>query len=373
MDNKELKNLLENDVLSDEVKALIVEAWESKVQTVREEVSAEIRNEFATKYEKDKSEIVEAMNAMIQDVLTSNLTEVHAEKNAAVAEQVRYKKAIRENNKNFNTFCQKVLKNEVKEFRQDRKAVAESMGKINDFIVAQVSTVLEDFHNEKRKLAEAKVEFKIHAKKELSETKAKLVKEQAKLASAFVTKIVTEELTQLKDELKVAKENNLGRKIFEAYFAEFSTSYFNESKEVKKLTKTIKEKEAQVEAISKELHASKTKLTESQNVNAVTKEKLERSAIMNEILSPLGGEKRAIMKEMLDKHPTSKIRGQFEKYLPMIIEGSVRVSSRMLNEDSHITERNGNRKNIISESKEEDKKLISDFVSQFNKINVVKQ
>src|SRR5690606_6840040 len=129
----------------------------------------------------------------------------------------------------------------------------------------QVQTVLEDLHNEKQMLAEQKVQIKVNAVKELKETKAKLVQEQAKIASKFLEKIITEEMTQLKDELQKAKENNFGRKIFEAYFAEYATTFFNEKEEVKKLQSKIQEGEAKLAEAKEEIEKQGKLISESQN------------------------------------------------------------------------------------------------------------
>ena len=57
--------LLEGTELSEEVRGSIQEAWESKLSEARESMTAELREEFAQRYEHDKSLIVEAMDNFI--------------------------------------------------------------------------------------------------------------------------------------------------------------------------------------------------------------------------------------------------------------------------------------------------------------------
>ena len=57
--------ILEGLELSEEVGSSIQEAWESKLVETRDELTAELREEFAQRYEHDKGQIVEAMDNFI--------------------------------------------------------------------------------------------------------------------------------------------------------------------------------------------------------------------------------------------------------------------------------------------------------------------
>ena len=63
-----LKTLFENDVVSEEIRAQIEEAWEAKVRENKQSVTAELREEFAQKYEHDKQTMVEAIDMLLQCV-----------------------------------------------------------------------------------------------------------------------------------------------------------------------------------------------------------------------------------------------------------------------------------------------------------------
>jgi len=68
-----LKTLFENDVVSEEVRHEIEEAWNKKVKENRQQVTAELREEFAQKYEHDKHTMVEAIDSMISERLASEI------------------------------------------------------------------------------------------------------------------------------------------------------------------------------------------------------------------------------------------------------------------------------------------------------------
>ena len=76
-----LKTLFENDVVTQEVRAQIEEAWEGKIRENKQAVTAELREEFAQKYEHDKATMVEAIDTMLNDRLGSEIAEFAEDRN----------------------------------------------------------------------------------------------------------------------------------------------------------------------------------------------------------------------------------------------------------------------------------------------------
>ena len=70
-----LKNLFENDALSEEVRSELEEAWNAKVKENRLEVTSELREEFAKKYEHDKATMVEAIDSLVTEKLAEEIAE----------------------------------------------------------------------------------------------------------------------------------------------------------------------------------------------------------------------------------------------------------------------------------------------------------
>ena len=77
--------LLEGTELSEEVRGSIQEAWNSKLSEAKEQLTAELREEFAQRYEHDKSLIVEAMDNFITTKVTAEVEEL-ADDRKALAE-----------------------------------------------------------------------------------------------------------------------------------------------------------------------------------------------------------------------------------------------------------------------------------------------
>ena len=116
-----IEQLLSSEVLSEEVRSTLTEAWEAKLAEAREEITFELREEFAQRYETDKEQMVEALDAMLGDTIKSELEEFSEDKKAAVAAKVHYQAQIAEHAKLLDQFVMETLKKEIQELRDDRK------------------------------------------------------------------------------------------------------------------------------------------------------------------------------------------------------------------------------------------------------------
>ncbi len=114
------KDLIEGTDLTSEVKDSLQEAWEAKVSEAKEQLTAELREEFAQRYEHDKSKIVEAVDNFITDKVTAEVAEIAEEKGALAEDRVKYHKAISEHAKLLNSFVTENLAKEVKELHADK-------------------------------------------------------------------------------------------------------------------------------------------------------------------------------------------------------------------------------------------------------------
>ena len=70
-----LKALFENNAISEDIRAEIEQAWNAKIQENRMHATAELREEFAQKYEHDKNTMVEAIDNLVSERLTEEMKE----------------------------------------------------------------------------------------------------------------------------------------------------------------------------------------------------------------------------------------------------------------------------------------------------------
>lgn len=337
------KQLVESGVMSEDVKSVIESAFEQKIQENRDQVTAQLREEFAQKYNHDKSMMVEAIDKMLSERLVAEMTELHADRKALEEAQQAYRTRIAGDAKKLEGFVIKQLGKELVEFQGDRKKVSENFGKLEQFVVHALSKEISEFAQDKRDLAETKVKLVREAKSKFEGIKQEFIKRSARVVENAVTKKLTSEIKQLKEDIDGARNNSFGRKIYEAFAQEFAGSFLNEKSETSKLLKIIAKKDRDL-AEAQHAVTTQSQLVESvQREVRVTKDLMERRGVMNELLAPLDASKRDIMKELLESVQTKKLNEAFDKYLPAVIDGqktSPAIKKAVLREGTEVT---GNR------------------------------
>jgi len=351
-----IKPLLDSGIINEETQTAINEAWESKINETREEIRAELREEFSGRYDHDKKVMVEALDKMVTETLTAELKEFADEKQALAEDRVKFKTQMVENASKFNDFMVTKLAEEIQELRKERKTQTEAIAKLEKFVINALAEEIKEFDQDKKAVVETKVKLIAEAKTKMAELKEAFVTRSAKLVKEAVANNLGSELAQLKEDIQNARENMFGRKIFEAFANEFSVTHLNENKELAKLQAIINEKESiineQTEAI-----AEKDALVESKEheVKVIT-ESVTRKETLSELLQPLNKEKADLMTSLLESVQTDKLQSAFEKYLPAVLNNSVKTKAD---------------KAIVTESRKEvsgDKTAKEDVVTDDNNV-----
>jgi hypothetical protein len=336
-----LKALLESDVISEQLRTEIEEAWNAKVKENRLTVTAELREEFARKYEHDKSVMVENIDTMLSEKLAEEMAELHEDRKQLAEARARYAIAMRENADLLKRFVLESLNKEVSELHEDQKAMASRFAVLEDFVVEQLAKEIAEFQEDKKDLAETKVRLVREAKAHIAKVKTNFIERSAKLVSETVDRGLKSEIKQLKEDIDLARRNDFGRKIFEAFASEYLTSHLNEASETKKLLKVLSIKDRQL-AETKTLAVKAKRLAEAKNneIKALN-ESVKRQKIMNELIAPLGKDQREIMTDLLESVQTDRLRSAFDKYLPSVIDGATPAKKKaVLAEAKEVT---GNR------------------------------
>ena len=327
-----IKPLLDSDLINEEAKQEISEAWESKLNEAREQVRAELREEFAQRYEHDKSVMVEALDRMVTEGLTAELEAVAAEKQAIAEDRVKFQSKMSESATKFNNFMVTKLAEEIGELRRDRKAHNEGLEKLEGFIVHALAREIQEFAQDKQDVVETKVRLVREARAQLEGLKSRFVKESASKMSQAVSKHLKAELSQLQEDIKAARENNFGRRIFEAYAAEFGATHLNENAEVRKLHDVIAHKDTQLSEAIKLSQKAKVLVESKEREIRMIKETNERQSTMDDLLAPLNREKQEVMRNLLESVQTSRLTNAFEKYLPAVLENRSVKASKVITE-----------------------------------------
>jgi hypothetical protein len=152
-----IKPLLDSGLINEDVGKELNEAWESKLTEAREQVRAELREEFAQRYQHDKTVMVEALDKMVTEGLAGELAQVAAEKQALAEDRVKFQGKMKESATKFNSFMVSKLAEEIGELRKDRKMHSEGVEKLEGFVVQALAREISEFAKDKRDVVETKV------------------------------------------------------------------------------------------------------------------------------------------------------------------------------------------------------------------------
>ncbi len=323
-----LKPLLDSGIINEDTQQALTEAWEAKLLEAREAVRSELREEFAQRYQHDKQVMVEALDKMVTESLQSELEEFAAEKQKLAEDRVKFKTHMNESATKFNDFMVGKLAEEIKELREDRKQYENSISGLEKFVIKSLAEEIQEFEQDKQAVVETKVRLIAGAKAKLAELQQNFVARSAELVKESITKKLESEMTQLKEDIHMARENMFGRQIFEAFASEFAVTHLNENKEIRKLQAIVAAKE-QALAEAKEQAESAAMIVESKDKEIrVIKESAERKEILANLMKPLNKEKATVMSELLESVQTAKLQSAYEKYLPAVLNNTVQPAKQ---------------------------------------------
>lgn len=393
-----LKPLLENDLLTEETKEQIKEAWDNQLKEAREEIEANLREEFVARYEHDKGSLIEAVERMVTDGLEAEVAEFVQDRKALTEQRVKLaneirearidtKKKLAEQMEVLEAFILQQLSKEIKEFEGDRKDVRESkkvlakqlresrvahktelankVELLEGFVLNQLKKELEEFHGDKKALVEQRVKMIKQGKAKIEETRKEFIKRSAKLVENTLEDVLRREMSQFKNDIEASRRKHFGMQMFEAFATEYKASFFNENKEVRSLLKRVNEGGKKLSQ-AKELFEKAHDIAKNAHKRQVLAEnRAERTVTMNELLNKLSGRHREVMAELLEGVKTKNLRESFKKLIPAVTNGSGNtVLSRRSNKGNTLTENKkvvtGNKENKLLEEAQAEEEAETD-------------
>jgi hypothetical protein len=323
-----IKPLLDSGLINESTQQALSEAWETKLNEAREQVRAELREEFAGRYDHDKSVMVEALDKMVTESLQSELEEFRVEKKALAEDRVRFNMHMNESATKFNDFMVTKLAEEIKELRSDRKTYQNSIAKMEGFVIKALAEEIQEFNQDKQAVVETKVRLVAEAKQKIAEMQKAFISRASELVKESVTTKLESELTQLKEDIHTARENMFGRRLFEAFASEFAVTHLNENKEIRKLQESVKKTQQALVEAKKHAEDNSVLVESKEKEIRIIKESQERKVMLDSMLKPLNREKAAIMSDLLESVQTAKLQSAYEKYLPAVLNnGTVKTSA----------------------------------------------
>ena len=314
-----ISKLVESGAISEDVQKGIQEAWDLKIKENKEVVGAELREEFAKRYEHDKANMIEAIDTMMNEKLSEEITKFVEDRKALAQEKIAYKENVGKHSAKLESFILSKLTEELKELHIDRKGVHENFKKMEEFVVGALAKEIKEFHEDKKGVVETKVKLVAEAKKQMAKMKEAFITRSAKVVESAVNKKLAEELKALKEDITAAREVNFGKKIFEAFASEYQNSYLNEKSETAKLMRVVDETTLKLKDAEKAVEEKQAVIESKEAESKRQADLMERKEKMAEMLKPLGKEKSEVMSQLLESVQTAKLQSSFDKYLPHVM------------------------------------------------------
>jgi len=329
-----ISKLVESGAISEDVQKGIQEAWDLKIKENKEVVGAELREEFAKRYEHDKANMIEAIDTMMNEKLSEEITKFVEDRKALAQEKIAYKENVGKHSAKLEGFMLSKLSEELKELHGDRKGVHENFKKMEEFVVGALAKEIKEFHEDKKGVVETKVKLVAEAKKQMAKMKEAFITRSAKVVESAVNKKLAEELKGLKEDITAARTVNFGKKIFEAFASEYQNSYLNEKSETAKLMKVVDETTMKLKDAEKAVEEKQAVIESKDAESKRQADLMERKEKMAEMLKPLGKEKSEVMSQLLESVQTAKLQSSFDKYLPHVMadKAVTKESAKILSE-----------------------------------------
>ena len=331
-----ISKLVESGVIGEETQKTIQEAWENKVKENKEQAAAELREEFAKRYEHDKNNMVEAIDKMMTAKLSEEITKFVEDRKALAMEKTAYKENVGAHSAKLESFVMTKLAEELNELNVDRKSVHENFSKLEEFVVGALAKEIKEFHADKQDVVETKVKLVKEAKVQMKKLKEAFITKSAKVVEDAVTKKLGEELAQLKEDITAARQINFGKRVFEAFASEYQSSYLNEKSETSKLLKVVDEQMLKIAEATKSIDEKQAVIESKEQEIARSKDLMERKETMAELLKPLSKDKADVMNQLLESVQTKDLKSAYAKYLTPVMD------------DKNVA---SNAKKVISEAK----------------------
>ena len=295
----------------DEMKASVTETLKKELETIAEEKErlAQQRAELAkitetaaaqAKAKSDKQ--LSTLTAFVQKKLAEELAEFEQDKKELSEERIKLHKDLREARLGYKT------------------AFADRAKVLEQFVLRQLTEEIGEFEEDKKLLEQRRVQLETQAKQKIQETQKAFIKKASRIVEDTMMKSMNTEMTRLKEDLKVARENNFGRRIFESFAAEYMSSYLAEGSEIRSLQKTLTEAKKAIAESQSKLELKEKELSAATRKIHLAEGRAERSRILNELLGPLSKSQRTVMGNLLESVKTEKLNESFKRYLPTVLK-----------------------------------------------------
>lgn len=300
-----LKTLLSNKLFSEETKEEVVKAFKLALEEAKEAQEKAIRKELSERYEQDKGAIHMALEQYLEQELSEHVKE--------------FRRGITEVEQMKKTYADKIV--EVKSAA--KKYVSSRLGAVEKVLESILAKELKEVHEDEVANRRAYLKAITEAKAGAEAERTKFRETAAAVLENIVNVQVESTLTELREDIKAARESDFGRELFESFYTTFRRQFFNSSTEFRNLVEQKKKADSEATRVKR---VAKKKVAEAKkhataavlHAKKIT-EAHQRAKTMATLLGRLKGPAREKMHTILDVTETTKLERTFKKFLPELL------------------------------------------------------
>jgi len=347
--NEALKKLIESGALQPQIAEAIEGAWKKAL----EETEENIREEHAKRYNEDKKRIAEAMNVWLKENLKEEMQELAGNIKGLEEQRIRYAKGRSKLREQYQArltkestllrrFVLEAMKGEMKELAGDHvklkeervvlarqlkeakgnyeRELARRVKMLEAFVIENLGKEVRELHEEMKRLSGTRAKVLREGKEKLREFRKDFIQKTAEAVQKFVSEEAKTTFVGMKEEVLEARKNHFGRKVFEAFAAEYMGSYLAEGSAVKGYSKKLQEAEKRNQEGLKKLEETRQKLASAERRISLVEDRAQRTQVLSQLLRPLNPEGRKMMSDLLEGVKTSALKTSYERYLPTVLK-----------------------------------------------------
>lgn len=338
-----LQKLIESELLSEETVEVVRKALAVKEQQIEDRV----RKQFTETYRADRDNIIRSVEKLIEDRLRVELTE------------------FADDRQNLRRMTAKAARAVAEAEAKAKNRVSGRLKVIEAAIAKQVTEELREFSEDRRLQRESFMKQAREVSARAAKDRVSFIKRGAAVLESIVEGQVRKLMTEYKQDILEAKQNNFGRVMFEAYAAEYRGTFFNESAEAKKLAVELAQTKRKLRRVAESARNQTSQLSakvnEALSANKMLSERNYRNKKVGDLLSRLdSGKAKRDMKNLLESVPTDKLEKTFARYLSEVAQPS-RRPARKSSEVYRLEPGNGRLVERAESAEEDVKTLITDI------------
>jgi len=286
------------------------------------------------------------MDELLQKLLEAEILSEETKKELETAYQAKLDEAISAAKDDAAAAVRAEL---TEQWIDERDSLIEAVdSKVTDFLETELDELKEDIERFRdleaeyaEKLVEAKSEMADELKGDLEDLVEKL--------DTFLEIRLAAEMDELKEDLEEVRKNDFGRRVFEAFAAEFVDNYSDDDNA-----------EVTLREASERLVDMEAALEESERARA----ELERSIKMDKVLAPLSGRAKDVMEAILRSVDTNMLEEGYKTFIGRVIRETSEKEGKVLAESAEEKDEDDEDEDEDDESKDEDKESKKDKKSK---------